>query len=158
MKRLVFILFCLIIIVSTSCKKSSEELPMPEYIIFGHFYGLCRGEKCIEIFRLEKDRLFEDTNDKYPNSINFYAGNYVQLTQQKFIDTKDLFNSFPKDLLSEKNNVIGQPDAGDWGGLYVECNFNGIRKFWLIDQMKSNVPSKYHNFIDKMNEKIKQLQ
>jgi hypothetical protein len=158
MKRLFFILFCLTTFVVTACKKSTVELSSSDYIIFGHFYGQCIGEKCIEIFRLEKDKLFEDTNDQYPNSKNFYVCNYVQLSQQKFIDTKDLINSFPTDLLSETNNIIGQPDAGDWGGLYVEYNFNGIRKFWLLDQMKSNVPTKYHNFIDNINEKIKQLQ
>jgi hypothetical protein len=158
MKRLFLILFCLTTFILTSCKKGSIELSSSDYIIFGHFYGECIGEACVEIFRLEKDKLFEDTKDQYLNSKNFYLGNYVQLSQQKFIDTKDLTSSFPIDLLSETNNVIGQPDAGDWGGLYVEYNFDGVRKFWLLDQMKSNVPTRYHNFIDKINEKIKQLQ
>ena len=158
MTRNFLMMFCLITLFLTSCKKSSVELSGSDYIVFGHFYGECVGKECIEIFRLEKDKLFEDTKDRYPNSKDFYVGNYVQLSQQKFIDTKDLTNTFPTDLLNETNNVIGQPDAGDWGGLYVEYNFNGVRKFWLLDQMKSNVPKKYHNFIDKINEKIKQLQ
>ena len=67
-------------------------------------------------------------------------------------------NYFPTDLLSEKDTVIGQPDAGDWGGLYLEYNFNGVRKFWLLDQKKDNVPTKYHDLIDKVNEKIALLQ
>jgi hypothetical protein len=33
---------------------------------------------------------------------------------------------FPTDLLNETEKVIGQPDAGDWGGLYVAYNINGI--------------------------------
>jgi hypothetical protein len=41
--------------------------------------------------------------------------------------------------------------------VYVAYNIDGVRKFCIIDQMKSNVPSKYHNFIDKVNEKISQL-
>jgi len=149
---------CLTIFLLTSCKKDSVELSKSDYITFGHFYGECGGEGCIEIFRLEQDKLFEDTKDQYPKSNKFYDGNYVQLTQQKFNDTKDLTNSFPIDLLNESSTVIGQPDAGDWGGLYVEYNFNGVRKSWLLDQKKSHVPTKYHNFIDKINEKIKQLQ
>lgn len=80
------------------------------------------------------------------------------MSQKKFIDANDLLNFFPSDLLLEPKTVIGQPDAGDWGGLYIEYNYNGTRKFWLLDQMKSNVPSKYHNFLDKVNEKIKLIQ
>jgi hypothetical protein len=142
----------------TSCDKDDIELSNSDYIVFGHFYGECMGEQCVEIFRLEKEKLCEDTKDQYPNSNDFYSGNYVQLSQQKFDAIKDLTNSFPTDLLNETDIVIGQPDAGDWGGLYIEYNFNGVRKFWLLDQNKSNVPTKYHDFIDKVNEKIELLQ
>ena len=158
MKQINSLLVCLIIFLFTSCDKDSIELSETDYIVFGHFYGECNGEGCIEIFRLEKDRLFEDKNDLYPNSQNFYEGNYVRLSQNKFIDTKDLTDNFPIELLSETNNVIGEPDAVDGGGIYLEYNFNGVRKFWLIDKWKSNVPTKYHNYIDSINEKISQLQ
>ena len=157
MTRNLLITACLTLLVLTSCKKDDVELSKSDYIIFGHFYGECIGEQCVEIFRLEQEKLFEDTKDQYPNRNEFYDGNYIQLSQQKFNDTKDLTNYFPTDLLDETDTVIGQPDAGDWGGLYVEYNSVGVRKFWFLDQMKSNVPSKYHNFIDKVNEKINQL-
>ena len=157
MKQLIFAL-CLLTIAISSCKKDNVISSTSDYLIFGHFYGECSGEKCIEIFRLEQNQLFEDTKDVYPNSTSFYNGNYILLSQKKFIDASDLLNFFPSDLLLEPKTVIGQPDAGDWGGLYIEYNYNGTRKFWLLDQMKSNVPSKYHNFIDKVNEKIKMLQ
>lgn len=62
------------------------------------------------------------------------------------------------DLLNEPSIVIGQPDAGDWGGFYIEYNFDGVRKFWLLDQMKRNVPNGYHDFLDQVNKKINQLQ
>ena len=148
----------LTIFLLTSCEKDDLELSNSDYIIFGHFYGECIGEQCVEIFRLEKDKLFEDTKDRYPNSADFYMGNWIQLSQQKFNDTEDLISWFPTDLLNETSTVIGQPDAGDWGGLYVEYNANGIRKFWLLDQKKSNVPTKFHDFIDRVNEKITLLQ
>lgn len=61
---------------------------------------------------------------------------------------------FPNDLLDITEKVIGQPDAGDWGGLYIEYSRNEIRQFWLIDRNKSNVPSYLHGFIDKVNERI----
>jgi hypothetical protein len=66
----------------------------------------------------------------------FLTGIFIQLSQQKFNDTKDLTKYFPTVLLEETETVIGQPDARDWGGLYVKYNFNGVRKFWLLDQKK----------------------
>ena len=66
----------------------------------------------------------------------FLTGIFIQLSQQKFIDTKELTKYFPTDLLKETETVIGQPDARDWGELYVMYNFNGLRKFWLLDQKK----------------------
>ena len=157
MKKQFFIL-CFLTITLCSCKKDAVIPSTSDYLVFGHFYGECAGEQCVEIFRLEQNRLLEDTRDSYPNSTGFYNANYKLLTNQKFNDAKDLLNFFSNDLLTETNLVIGQPDAGDWGGLYIEYNFNGTRKFWLLDQMKSNVPTKYHNFIDKVNEKIKLIQ
>ena len=161
MKHINSLVICLAIFLFTSCDNGSNNglsLSDSDYIIFGHFYGECGGETCIEIFRLEKDKLFEDINDNYPNSQNFYDGNYVQLSHQKFIETQDLMDNFPPGLLAETNHVIGQPDETDGGGIYLEYNVNGIRKFWLLDEMKSNVPAEYHDFIDKVNGKIEQLQ
>lgn len=158
MIRRILISTCLTIILLTSGCFGDLGLSKSGYIIFGHFYGECIGEQCMEIFRLEVDKLFEDSNDRYPSSTGFYAGKWKKLSSQKFDDTKDLMNDFPEALLNETSTVIGQPDAGDWGGLYIEYNFDGIRKFWLLDQMKSNVPSEYHNFIDRVNEKVNQLQ
>jgi hypothetical protein len=83
----------------TSCEKDANlELSTSDYLIFGHFYGKCLGEKCIEIFKLENEKLFEDTKGQYPNSGEFYEGIWVQLSQQKFNDTKDLTKYFPTDL------------------------------------------------------------
>lgn len=158
MIRNILITTCLSLILLASGCNDDLKPSKSEYIIFGHFYGECLGDKCIEIFRLEEDKLFEDRNDRYPSYTGFYSGKWEKLSNQKFNDTKDLTNDFPLDLLNETSTVIGQPDAGDWGGLYIEYNFDGIRKFWLLDQKKSNVPTKFHPFIDKVNEKINQLQ
>ncbi len=73
--------------------------------MFGSFYGMCAGEQCIEIFRLEEGKLLEDTTDKYPERDNFYAGKFIQLSAQKYNDTKDLIDYFPKDLLNETTTV-----------------------------------------------------
>ena len=155
----ILITTCFVVFLLAACKKDeSVELSKSDYLIFGHYYGRCLGEGCVEIFRLEQDRLFEDIKDDYPRRNEFYQGNFIQLSDQHFNQTKDLKDSFPTDLLSVTDAVIGQPDAGDWGGLYVEYNFDGFRKSWLLDQMKRNVPPQYHNFIDAINEKIDLLQ
>jgi hypothetical protein len=143
-------------ILLTSCNKEDEiKLSDGDYLIFGHFYGECFGEECVEIFRLENNRLLEDNKDTYPGQSAFYEGNYHELNHEKFEKVKDLIDFFPEGLLNENDKVIGQPDAGDWGGLYIEYNYKGLRKFWLLDQMESNVPGYLHEFIDKVNEKIK---
>jgi hypothetical protein len=161
MKRSISVFIGLFFLVVFSCKKGNNVEPIilseSDYLMFGHFYGECGGANCIRIFRLESNQLLEDTRDIYPSSNNFYDGNFVLLSQQRLNIAKDLVNDFPMDLLNEPKNVIGQPDAGDWGGLYIEYNYKGVRKFWLLDQMKSNVPTKYHNFIDKINDKIRLL-
>jgi hypothetical protein len=140
------------------CKKDHLLNDSNDYLIFGHFFGECGGPNCIEIFKLSHTELMEDTLDHYPSSTDFYEGQYVLLSQSKFDQTKDLTTFFPTPLLNETTKVIGQPDAGDWGGLYIEYHINGIRKFWLIDLMKTNVPANYYAFIDKVTEKIAQLQ
>lgn len=149
-----FIVMIASVVILTSCEKQNEIVEDTDYLIFGHFYGECIGENCVEIFKLESDRILEDENDTYPNQKTFYTGNYNELDMLKFEQAKDLLDFFPQELLDESSVVIGQPDAGDWGGIYVEYNFNGVRKFWLIDQMKSNIPAYLHEFVDKTNEKI----
>lgn len=135
-----------------------REDPQPtldfEYLVFGHFYGECVGESCVEIFLLNSDELTEDINDQYPDANSRYNGDFAISHADKFSLVKDLPDFIPSRLLEEIQNRIGQPDAGDWGGLYIEYRKDGITKYWLIDQMKSNVPDYLHEFIDKVNEKI----
>ncbi len=153
------VLFLILLLSATtlifSCSKKNEENNEPgDYLIFGHFYGECIGESCIEIYCLESTRLLEDENDNYPGQSGFYIADFYKLPQGKYEEVKSLINFFPDSLLLENDIVIGQPDAGDWGGLYIEYNYDGKRKFWLLDQKKSNVPTYLHEFIDKVNESI----
>ena len=46
----------------------------------------------------------------------------------------------------------------EWGGFYIEYNYNGKHQFWMLDKMKSNVPTSLHAFIDKLNEKLNYLE
>ena len=141
-----------------SCRKQDEGIVLGkgEYLMFGHFFGECGGERCIEIFKLENGRLLEDSEDQYPSQTDFYVGTYHQLDHTLYMQVKDLTDAFPAQLLNEAGHVIGQPDAGDWGGFYVEYNVNGTRKFWLIDQITEKHPTHAYlaPFVQKIKEKI----
>ena len=66
----------------------------------------------------------------------------------------DLINQVPEALLDEPNGVIGMPDAGDWGGYYVEVRRDGVVQFWLIDTMEGNIPEFLHSFNEKVRAAI----
>ncbi|MBK8392761.1 MAG: hypothetical protein IPL23_27345 [Saprospiraceae bacterium] len=157
MKIYSLLMFVICILTIVRCKDDDDLNPDTDYLIFGHFYGECVGEGCIEIFKLNGHDLFEDKNDRYPNFDDFYKGSYKRLPKKKFESVNGLIESFPQKLLNEEKNVIGSPDAGDWGGYYVEYNFNDIRKFWCIDKAKGNISSEYYDFLDKLEENIRQL-
>jgi hypothetical protein len=141
-----------------SLVRVNECATSSNYVVFGHFYGECGGEQCIEKFKLTHDKIFENTNDVYPGTNTSEPPNYVQLSDEKFLAAHDLMSFIPNSLLAETNTTIGMPDASDGGGLYIEYHFNGVHKTFLIDQFKQNVPSNYHAFMDKVNEKIALMQ
>lgn len=132
---------------------SSDDISLidDDYLIFGHFYGECIGEGCIETFKLTSNALYEDTVDSYAGSAPF---NFEQLENDRFEAVKDLIDFFPSQLISENNDVLGCPDCADGGGIFIEYSKNEIIKSWRIDQSKSNIPTYLHQFVDKVNEKI----
>ena len=127
---------------------------LQDYLIFGHYYGMCDGESCVEIFKINDENLWEDTNDEYPSPTNYYVGDFYTLNDDLFNQVSNLITYFPLELLDEESVIIGMPDYADGGGLYIEYHYSGEHKFWLIDQMKTNVPDYLHSFIDVVNEKI----
>jgi hypothetical protein len=144
------LLFLISFILLGCSSEDNTALNNEDYLIFGHFYGFCVGENCIEIFKLTNDTLYEDSNDNYGiNPLNFEP-----LDNSKFKLAEDLMLYFPEKLLTENEAIIGCPDCADGGGLYIEYSKNGIIKHWKIDQMKMNVPTYLHAFMDKVNEKI----
>lgn len=150
-----FFLLLLPLALFTACDKEEDEVKLEtDYLIFGHFFGLCAGETCVEIFKLEASQLYEDSNDNYPGSTDFYDADFSTLPSSIFEEVEDLEGFFPTALLDETDTVIGQPDAGDWGGLYIEYKAGDLRKFWLLDLNTNNVPETYHDFINAVQSKI----
>ena len=153
MKKLLLLLIIPLLFLN-GCDKDDNKKPNQNYLVFGHYYGMCGGESCVEIFKINNENLWEDLNDAYPSPTNYYVGDFYTLDNNLFNQVSDLLTFFPSDLLNEKVIVIGMPDYADGGGLYIEYNYFGEHKFWLIDQFKTNVPDYLHNFIDIVNEKI----
>lgn len=129
-----------------------------DYLIFGHFYGECFGESCVEIFKITDGKVFEDTLDRYPSASNLpNPTSFVQLSNDNFEQAKFITGRIPAKLFEENETVIGQPDAGDWGGFYAETNVSGVQRYWLIDKMESNLPAYLHDFTASLNEAIQKL-
>jgi len=157
MKKLICFGVCLLGLFA--CKKDEDVvLTTQDYLVFGHFYGQCTGETCIEMFKIENNHLYEDTVDAYPASDTAYEGNYIIRSDTKYEQVKDLVNHLPARLLEENSIVIGQPDAGDWGGIYIEVRKKGQRKFYLIDKMEENIPTYLQPFINEVEASIAKLE
>lgn len=147
-------LFALIFfsILVTSCNENDYEINLVQndYLIFGHFYGQCIGDGCVQTFKLTNEKLYEDLNHNYSGA----PFNFVELENEIFNTVISLMDAFPSQLISETEEFLGCPDCADQGGLYIEYKKEGVIKKWKIDQSKSQVPNYLHDFIDTINEKI----
>lgn len=150
MKVLKFIILGLLV-GNISCNNDDAVNPKNySYLIFGHFYGECMGEGCVETFKLTDTQLFEDTNDNYfGENLNF-----IELEHSKFELVKDLKNAIPSQLLDDNTPIFGCPDCADGGGLFIQYSKNGKAQSWRIDKIKSHVPDYLHAFMDQVNANI----
>ena len=140
------------VVIFSSCNKDNKiEMNESDYLIFGHFYGECVGEECVETFMLTDKKLYEDLNDKYSGREQYH---FIELKNGEYAEVKDLVDFFPSELWNENVTTFGCPDCIDQGGLHIEYKKDGVFKTWRIDQSKNDVPAYLHNFMDKINEKI----
>ncbi|WP_157491925.1 hypothetical protein [Gelidibacter mesophilus] len=140
----------LIAFMFVGCDSDDANEERSDYLIFGHFYGMCGGEECVEVFKLTENELYEDSSDDYSlKKFNFY-----ELDQATYTLVKDLYQFIPEQLLKEESDIFGCPDCADGGGLFIELSKDGKLFSWRIDQSKENVPEYLHDFMDKVNEKI----
>ncbi len=158
MKTVVTLLTLIYSISLVGCKKD----PLPgldgsDYFVFGHFYGECQGEQCIEIFKVTPDKLQEDSKDHYPNRTDFYIGEYKDLSTLKYQKAKDLVTLLPDSLLLKPNQEFGCADCADGGGLYIEYKKGDLHNFWIIDQNKNQIPKFLHSFTDSVNSVIEKI-
>jgi hypothetical protein len=134
---------------------ASEPLDLQKldsYLIFGHFFGECGGEACVENFIITNSLLREDSKDQYGLTREFEFN--IDLTD-KLQQVKDLRNSIPEALLTSAP-VIGCPDCTDGGGIYIEIKADGVTKHWSID--KQRTPDDLSEFVALVEAKIDLLQ
>ena len=149
------IYYLLIVLFLFGCDKNDEEQNLDTFI-FGHFFGECFGESCVEIYKIEGDQLFEDTKDQYP-SINGNTYDWVQREDVNIQLIEDILIDIPDELFNETDQIIGMPDAGDWGGIYVKVIRESDTKFWLIDHFNENVPEYLIDFTTSIKLSIEEL-
>lgn len=155
-KNLIVIITVLILFIS--CTKQNEvQVQKSDYILFGHFYGFCVGEQCIEIFKLTNEELYEDDTDQYPSHEKPYEGNFIKLEDSRFELVKSLSEHIPEQLLMEQDTIIGMPDASDGGGVYFAVKGEDGTRFWLIDQFDHNIPEYLRPFKDEINNSISEI-
>lgn len=143
--------FLLVFTFLVSCKSdNSHALSEEDYLVFGHFYGMCQGEQCIETFKLTSDSLFEDALDNYGGS----KFEFKPLDKNLYEKVKGLKTKFPEQLFDEDDQTFGCPDCADGGGLLIQLFKDGKLKTWKVDQVKSNVPEYLHDFMDAVNASI----
>lgn len=147
----------LLLALVASCTIDAPDNTPKEYLVFGHFYGMCEGERCVELYKLTDEDLKEDTKDSYPSHDHLYEGDFEALPTRDFKEVKELWDYFPEELLDETDVVFGCPDCTDGGGLYIEYRVGSTHRYWIIDQQKANSPAYLHDFLDRVNEKISLL-
>ncbi|MBK8702771.1 MAG: hypothetical protein IPN33_03575 [Saprospiraceae bacterium] len=154
-----FFLFAFIIVAAAGCKHENDNSPSTtlDYFIFGHFFGECGGEQCVETFVIQDEKLYEDTLDDYPGIADFEDRQLVLLDNSIYNLVAGLPDQMPDELWDETETTIGMPDAGDWGGIYVEVKRDGETRYWLIDHMDNNIPEYLHPFTDAIKEAIEEI-
>ncbi|MCF8277598.1 MAG: hypothetical protein K9J17_12765 [Flavobacteriales bacterium] len=137
----------------SSCKKEEDclQLTGDDYLIFGHFFGECGGESCVETYKLTDAQLFEDQTDDYNAVLPFV---FVELDNSTFLEVNDLMDYFPAELLAISDSTFGCPDCADQGGLLVEYYHEGQLHKWRLDRAQSPETAFLQSFADKVVEKI----
>jgi hypothetical protein len=135
-----------------ACTKEKDlNSQASDYLVFGHFYGMCWGEECVETYKLIPTALYEDSNDRYDAEEPF---NFNRLSNEKFELVRDLTDYLPTELIEGTEDVYGCPDCADQGGLLVILSVDGAVRKWRIDNAKANIPVFLHEFTDKIKERI----
>ncbi len=153
--NIIIVLVALLAFTGMSCEKDANCIEKETYfMVFGHFYGECAGEGCVEIYKVANEKLYEETSNQYPGDEFYKFQEFETLSDTKYELVKDLENNVPEELWNETQTVLGIPDGGDWGGAYFEISSTRGHRYILLDQLDANMNAVYNAFVDRINEKI----
>lgn len=151
----ILLLGAIIALFAPGCADDPLEPGASQYVIFGDYYGECVGEGCIDLYLIENGQVFEDTLDRYPSVSNLPPETkFVAISNEAYDDLVAIFSDIPSRLFEESEVIIGEPDAGDWGGFYLQTLRDGKTRYWLIDKMEDNLPRYLRSFVPRLEEAI----
>jgi hypothetical protein len=131
--RLRYFAVCLCLLGAACVNHDFDQQTAADSFVFGRYYGYCAGD-CYNVFVLKDNSLFQSEDEAYPATNGPWSLPSLRaLTDDKKNLAADLPALLPQALLNSDKNVIGCPDCGDFGGLYIELNQNGQNRFWYID-------------------------
>lgn len=140
-----------LLLVFSSCTIDQQVKYHYDYLVFGKYYGECIGENCVNIYKIADNKLFKDTAEILPTWVHPYqASCYAELPDSLYRISEQLLGSIPDNFLADTTIVYGQPDAGDWGGYYVEAKYDNKVRYFLLDTKKENIPKALNGFQDEL--------
>jgi len=157
MQKLFFLCF---FVIFASCNSSKTEvntnLPDNQYLVFGKFFGHCRGE-CATLYKMDNNQLFADELERFSgwNELKFKT---TPLSNEAYQTAKTLLESFPQELLNVREETIGCPDCADQGGFAIEIRRNGETRRWRIDTNRADLPDYLKMYVDKLDSVLTRLE
>ncbi len=152
--------FSFILIVGLlTCLSCSDEVELGDgdYLVFGQYGAYCGGETCVEFYRLESDRIFEETSDQYTGEGFHPFNNFVELPETAVSIAKELETLFPTRLLVEPDTILGETNVIDAGYLYVEWKSETQHRYWIISNSSPNLLPEYRTFATEISNVINEL-
>lgn len=140
---------------TSGCRK--DPVAKDGYIVFGHFYGFCEGEQCIELYKYENGVLYEDQRDQYPPSALPYNGRWVKLRDGLKGYADDIQSNKPDSMMMFTDSIFGMPDAVDQGGVYFELKEGDSFHYWVMDNSPSALPEYLRPFAALIRERSRSL-
>ncbi len=154
----IIIISCLIIYcLLTGCGDQQPTLDVENvainYLLFGEFNDNCINDNCYRIFKIKDNQLFFDDQSSQVNiDGNAYKGNFLMFESTLPVSTNGLISQFPRPLLNEIDFIIGQPDFGKEGAIYIEVETKGEIRYWLIDNNTNRIPYYLREWMEELKD------
>ena len=128
-----------------------------DFLIFGEAYGYCIGN-CTYLYKIEDKSLFADDIEEaykiYQPDLAFLSN---PMPEEAFEIANSLTYSFPEELWSEEDSVIGIPDAYDQGTILLEARNENESRRWYIDTNEEALPDYLAEYIKEVKQVLEEL-